>query len=595
MATIDATQESQLTYLTGIDANGLLAAQSFWTWNSDSPATYSSSPNYTAKFGPGTAGTGSTISYAFDTASNWSGVEQQAFLQTAALWSAVANVRFVAGAASSANVLITRGTDGSASGGQSLFNPGSTGTSNIGRATKGEITIDVSTPGFGPIGAAFSEYGSYPYTTLIHEWGHVLGLGHGGAYDEGADVAETAYTAYDDRAWTIMSYLDPDSSFRWGTSRSSNGLTYGNDPTTPMMLDILAIQRMYGVAVDTPLSGGQTYGFNSNIGGDIGKFYDFTQNSRPIVTLWNKGTGNTLDLSGFTQASTVDLHAGSFSSVAGLSKNLAIAYETRIDTLTLGGGNDVATANDNGNVIMGGLGSDSIVGGNSNDHLYGAAATALPGDGADTLNGGTGSDYLQGNAGDDSLNGQDGSDRIFGGQGNDRIEGGNGNDTVNGNLDNDSIVGGGGNDSLRGGQGNDSLSGATGDDILQGDLGSDTLAGGVGIDRLSGGNDADLFVFVDGDATLAGALTDSITDFARGVDHLRLGFVPTAVTALTATASLDAALASAVQSLAASGSTAVTTIAVGNDLYLFYDAGLLTSLEAICLEGTAGLSLSDFG
>mgnify|MGYP000415028293 CR=1 FL=1 len=578
MATIDAAQESQLTYLTGIDANGLLAAQSFWTWNSDSPATYSSSPNYTAKFGPG--------SYAFDTASNWSAVEQQAFLQTAALWSAVANIRFVAATPGTADILIGRGSDGSASGGQTSFIPGTTGTSRIGRATEGEITIDVSTPGFGPIGAAFSEYGSYPYTTLIHEWGHVLGLGHGGAYDEGADVAETAYTAYDNRAWTIMSYLDPDSSFRWGTSRSSNGLTYGNDPTTPMMLDILAIQRMYGIAVDTPLSGGQTYGFNSNIGGDIGKFYDFTQNSRPIVTLWNKGTGNGLDLSGFTQASTVDLHAGSFSSVAGLSKNLAIAYDTRIDTLTLGSGNDVATANDNGNVIMGGLGTDSIVGGNSNDHLYGAAATALSGDGADTLSGGAGSDYLQGNAGDDSLNGQDGSDRIFGGQGNDRIEGGNGND---------SIVGGGGNDSLRGGQGNDSLSGATGDDILQGDLGSDTLAGGAGIDRLSGGNDADLFVFVDGDATLAGALTDSITDFARGVDHLRLGFVPTAVTALTATASFDAALASALQSLAASGSTAVATVAVGNDLYLFYDAGPLTSLEAIRLEGTASLSLFDFG
>lgn len=595
MATIDATQESQLTYLTGIDANGLLAAQSFWTWNSDSPATYSSNPNYTAKFGPGTAGTGATISYAFDTASNWSAVEQQAFVQTAALWSAVANIRFVAAAPGTADILIGRGSDGSASGGQTSFIPGTTGTSRVGRATEGEITIDVSTPGFGPIGAAFSEYGSYPYTTLIHEWGHVLGLGHGGAYDEGADVAETAYTAYDNRAWTIMSYLDPDSSFRWGTSRSSNGLTYGNDPTTPMMLDILAIQRIYGVAVDTPLSGGQTYGFNSNIGGDIGKFYDFTQNSRPIVTLWNKGTGNALDLSGFTQASTVDLHAGSFSSVAGLSKNLAIAYDTRIDTLTLGSGNDVATANDNGNVIMGGLGTDSIIGGDGNDHLYGAAATALAGDGADTLNGGAGSDYLQGNAGDDSLNGQDGSDRIFGGQGNDRIEGGNGNDTVNGNLGNDSIVGGDGNDSLRGGQGNDSLSGATGDDVLQGDLGNDTLAGGAGIDRLSGGNDADLFVFVDGDATLAGALTDSITDFARGADHLRLGFIPTSVNALAATASFDAALASALQSLAASGSTTVATISIGNDLYLFYDAGPLTSLEAIRLEGTTGLSLSDFG
>lgn len=595
MASINATQESQITYLTGIDANGLLVSQSFWTWNNDSPATYSSSPNYTAKFGPGTAGTGATISYAFDPASNWTAVEQQAFTQTAALWSAVADVRFVLGSAGTADVVLSRGNDGSASGGQSNFIPGATGTSRIGRAMDGEITIDTSAPGFGPLGAAFSEYGGYPYSTLIHEWGHVLGLGHGGPYDEGAGVEETAYTIYDNRAWTTMSYIEPDSSFRWGTSRSSNGLLYGNDPTTPMMLDILAIQRMYGVAADTPLSGGQVYGFNSNIGGDIGKFFDFSQNSRPIVTLWNKGVGNSLDLSGFAQNSTVDLNAGSFSSVAGLTKNLAIAFDTRIDSLILGSGSDSATANDNGNVIMGGLGTDSILGGSGNDHLYGAAASALPGDGADSINGGAGSDYLQGNAGDDVLNGQDGSDRIFGGQGNDRIDGGNGNDTVNGNLGNDSIVGGAGNDSIRGGQGDDSLSGATGDDVLLGDLGSDTLAGGAGIDRLTGGADADLFVFVDGDASFTGAAIDSISDFTRGADHIRLGFVPTAITSLNAAASIEAAIGVAQQSVAASGSTTVATVSVGNDLYLFYDAGPLTSLEAIRLDGTTGLSLSDFG
>ncbi|MFZ5704265.1 MAG: M10 family metallopeptidase C-terminal domain-containing protein [Pseudomonadota bacterium] len=598
MANIDATQDSQITFMTGIDASGILVARSFWTWNNDSPATYSSSPNYTAKFGPGTAGTGATISYAFDPASNWSSVEQQAFVQTAALWSAVANITFVAGSVGSADITLSRATDGSASGGQSTFFPGATGTARVGRATEGGMAIDTSTPGFGPLGAAFSEYGGYPYTTLIHEWGHVLGLGHGGPYDEGASISETANTIYDNRAWTIMSYLDPDSSFRWGTSRSSNGLSYGNDPTTPMMLDILAIQRIYGVAVNTPLSGGQTYGFNSNIGGDIGKFFDFTQNSRPIVTLWNKGVGNTLDLSGFSQDSTVDLRAGSFSSVAGLTKNIAIAYDTRIDSLILGTGNDVATANDNSDVVMGGLGADSITGGSGNDHLYGAAATALAGDGADTLNAGAGSDYLQGNAGDDSLNGQTGSDRIFGGQGNDRIDGGDGNDSVNGNLGNDSIAGGNGSDSLRGGQGNDSISGDAGDDLLIGDLGADTLSGGSGIDRLTGGGDADLFLYANGDAAFLSSALDSITDFADGIDRIRLGFTPTSVTLLSATGSLDATAASAAQIINAAGSTALVATTIGGDVYLFYDTGPTTPLEAIRLSGLndAGLiGLADFG
>lgn len=604
MASINSVQQAETTFISGIDASGLLAGQSYWTWNSDSPATYDPAQNYTAKFGAATVGSGTTITYSFDPGSNWTEVERSAFASTASLWSAVANVRFVQSSTGGA-VTITRGTDDGASGGQDSFFAGTTGTPNIGRATRGSIEVDTSTPGFGPLGSTFSEYRGYPYTTLVHEWGHVLGLGHGGPYDESLGLGSPGYTSFDTLAWTIMSYNDPTSEYSWGTSRASNGLLYANTPVTPMPLDIVAIQRMYGVAVDTPLSGGQTYGFNSNITGPIAKYFDFTQNSRPIVTLWNKGDGNTLDVSGFTAPSTIDLHDGAFSSVAGLRNDIAIAYGTRIDTAITGPGNDTITGNDNGNVILGGAGGDSIIGGSGNDHLYGAAARAVTGDGADRITGGAGNDYLQGNAGDDRLDGGAGSDRIQGGQGNDAIIGDAGNDSVNGNLGNDSIDGGDGNDLLRGGQDGDSIVGGAGNDILMGDLGTDTLAGGTGIDLLTGGADADLFVFAAGDAAFATSgtlayMTDMITDFADGIDHIRLGSgIPSSIGYDHGQFDTLAAGAAAAQTLLNSGAgfSDAAVLRVGGDLYLFYDPGASAPIEAIKIAGLfdpGSIGLADF-
>ncbi len=592
MASISSLQQTEVTFLSGINSSGLLASESYWTWNSDNPATYDPANNHTAKFGTATIGTGATISYAFDIASNWNEAERSAFASTAALWSAVANVKFVENNSGSAMVTLQRGTDGGASGGRNLSD-GMTGTANIGSATRGRIEIDTSAAGFGPLGSTFSEYGGYPYTTLIHEWGHVLGLGHGGAYDESLDFGSPRYTSFDSLPWTLMSYNDPASGFSWGTSRASDGLLYANTPVTPMPLDIVAIQRIYGVAVDTPLSGGQVYGFNSNIAGPIARYFDFTQNSRPIVTLWNKGVGNTLDVSGFTTPSTIDLHDGAFSSVTGLKNDIAIAYGTRIDSAITGPGNDTIVGNDNSDVIMAGAGNDSITGGSGNDHLYGAASVAVQGDGSDTITGGAGNDYLQGNAGDDRLDGGIGSDRIQGGQGNDSIVGNSGNDSVNGNLGSDTIDGGEGNDSLRGGQGGDSIQGGTGNDVLMGDLGADTLAGGTGIDVLVGGGDADVFVFSTGEATFTtgGALaymTDMITDFTDGVDHIRLGLgVPGSVAYEPGAFDTLAQAAAVAQGRldGTAGFTDVAVLKVGGDLYLFYDPGSSSPIEAVKLAG----------
>src|SRR4029077_2462469 len=102
---------------------------------------------------------------------------------------------------------------------------------------------------------------------------------------------------------------------------------------------------------------------NTNIPGNIAKFFDFTQNTQPIITLWNKGAGNTLDVSGFSQSATINMADGSFSSVAGVPTTIAIAYGTRRDQLIAGAGADNITANNNSNDVIGGAGSDVITGG----------------------------------------------------------------------------------------------------------------------------------------------------------------------------------------------------------------------------------------
>src|SRR6185312_11914366 len=77
------------------------------------------------------------------------------------------------------------------------------------------------------------------------------------------------------------------------------------EPVTPMRLDIFAAQRLYGAPTSKALSGGQTFGFNSNvmytdINGKQQKLsmYDFAQDAEPVVTLYDYGSNNTLDLSG---------------------------------------------------------------------------------------------------------------------------------------------------------------------------------------------------------------------------------------------------------------------------------------------------------
>ena len=533
--------ESIVTYESGINAQGLLDPTSFWTWNSNTPATYGST-DYETKYGPPTAGTGATITYSFAAASNWTGTEEHAFQEGMALWSSIANVSFRQ-VTTGGDFTITRGTDGTAEAGATRLYPGVIGTAQLGTPTAASLHIDTSVGGFGPLGDSFNGYGGYPWMTLEHELGHILGLGHTGPYDDGTTTGVIQNGTNDSRALSIMSYNDPDSSYGW-TITSVSGAREEGDPVTPQMADIAALQRIYGLPTDPTFAGGQVFGFHSNISGLAAPFFDFTQNTQPIVTLWDGGANNTLDVSGFTQNATINLNQGQTSSVGGLTQNVAIAYGAHIDGAVGGPGNDVLNGNTDGDTLSGGAGNDTINagvdgsgyppanpaanfihGGDGDDLIhanYSGAGQVFGDAGNDTITGTSGTTLVFGNQGDDSLSWQDGSASLFGGQGSDTISYGSmQNAMVFGNLGDDHI-GVAGSGVVYGGQGNDTiivygtlgvtLRGDLGDDTIVGATGPDLLIGGAGADVLTGGGGADRF----GYAALSDSLPsapDRITDF----------------------------------------------------------------------------------
>ena len=368
-----------------------------------------------------------------------------------------------------------------------------------GSAKSGDIWIDDS-----HANSSFTP-GTYDFVAALHEMGHTLGLKH--TFEDGP----TLPSAYDNYRYSIMSYT-PNTDYLLVTVSSNGssiqGTRTGVYPTTPMLLDVQAIQARYG-ADPTTFAGDTTYTFDQ---------------SRPIFqTIYDAGGNDTLDLSAHTRGSIIDLTPGAFSSVAQFSAadqaafykarisgadsyidglfadnrtftwtdNLAIASNTTIENVRGGSAADRITGNDANNNLSGGAGSDTISGGNGDDYIRGE-------DGNDSLIGGAGFDDINGNKGSDTISGGDGNDWVVGGQEDDLIHGDAGNDLVYGNIGNDTLYGDDGADTIRGGQDNDLIFGGAGDDWIFGDRGDDTITGGAGADRF--------YIF-------AGAGVDRVTDF----------------------------------------------------------------------------------
>lgn len=207
---------------------------------------------------------------------------------------------------------------------------------------------------------ASPEVGDYGFETYLHEIGHALGLNHMGDYNGEGDNRPSCYE--DSTVYSIMSYFGPEhyngeGEVAWAQWVGADGLVYS--PQTPMLSDIISIQSIYGENLGTRKDD-TVYGFNSNINGIDSEIFDFSKNLNPILTIYDAGGTNTIDLSRFASASNVDLTSGGFSSFNQMTNNLAIAYNTIIHNVVCGDGADSIVANSESNRIDGGMDLDEV-------------------------------------------------------------------------------------------------------------------------------------------------------------------------------------------------------------------------------------------
>ncbi len=348
--------------------------------------------------------------------------------------------------------------------------------------------------------------GNYAWLTFLHETGHALGLKHGHespAISPGHDSLEYSIMTY-------RSYLGADIGEGSGFTNETWGF-----PTTLMMLDIAALQQMYGANFGTN-AGNTVYRWSPTTGemsvNGVGQ--GAPGGNRILMTVWDGGGTDTYDLSAYATRVTIDLRPGEWTNTgATQAANLgnghmahdnianALLFEndqrSLIENAIGGSANDAIYGNDIANKLEGGKGNDRLEGMGGDDTLIG-------GEGRDILDGGDGNDVLAG----EELYGGDGNDTLTGGADADFLRGDEGADTLSGGAEADNLEGGGGADILNGGDNDDYLGGGDGDDRLTGGAGDDRLYGGTGDDRLTGGDGNDWLWGDTGSDVLTGGLGD---------------------------------------------------------------------------------------
>lgn len=304
------------------------------------------------------------------------------------LWADVANINFIrvgagttGAAAYSNNATMLFGNFTSGPDAFSAFAflpaPGATGALNL----EGDLWFNQQRPAVSdPSNPAFGGA-----RLLSHEIGHTLGLLHPADYGGGANSGRTyendAQHWQDTAMFTNMSYF----------GAHHTGGNPGATPWTPMLHDIAAAQLLYGANMSTR-TGDTVYGFNSN--SDRAALSIASAAQGVTFAIWDSGGIDTLDFSGYSSPSEIDLRAEAFSSV-GPGQNGGVArYNVSI-------ARGVVIEN-----AIGGSGADTLIGNDIANMLNGNG-------GADTLNGGSGADVLDGGAGADVLNGEAGDDVIF--------------------------------------------------------------------------------------------------------------------------------------------------------------------------------------
>ena len=315
-----------------------------------------------------------------------------------------------------------------------------------------------------------------------------MGLKH--LHDDGdtgrPTIQDIGLGEFDSDVYSIMSYQD----------KSLSNVNF--DPATPMILDVIGIQFLYGINRKT------------NAKNNDHKLTD----SGMYRTIWDAGGLDRVNVSATALGWYIELPDTVLTPLVPEKWGVAVPLvdvfsafpltlywlEGDIENVKGSAFEDVIQGNRFANVVEGGGGDDLVAGKQGHDVLKGQF-------GADTLLGEAGNDTLVGGGSADSLEGAGGSDQLKEDAGNDVLNGGSGADSLLGGIGSDEFVAGGGGDVVKGGNGQDTLRGGDG---------NDTLDGGKGPDILFGGPGNDVFVFADG----SGA--DQIRDYAAGKDIVDL-------------------------------------------------------------------------
>ena len=223
--------------------------------------------------------------------------------------------------------------------------------------------------------------GGSAFATLVHEFGHALGLAHphdeGGLRDENQEGSSEIMQGVTDAfaspgtfgmnqgVFTIMSYRDGYYDAPWGQP----GVI--GQAATPMALDVALIQQRYGVNT------------NYHNGDDT---YTLTGVTGSWIAIWDTGGNDTIRYTGATGV-TIDLRpatlqnevggGGFLSFVPFVHQGFTIAAGVMIENATGSAGADTLTGNAGDNRLTGAGNADAINGGGGIDtSVYTVASTA---------------------------------------------------------------------------------------------------------------------------------------------------------------------------------------------------------------------------
>lgn len=230
--------------------------------------------------------------------------------------------------------------------------------------------------------------GTWGFATMMHEIGHTMGLKHGHQDYTNSDLSfyfgtsprfgtQSLTPDRDGQAWSLMTYTPAP------FTNSNFAGEKVNQPQTYMQYDLAALQYMYGAnytanATDTVYSWSTTTGemFVNGVGQGA------PAGNKILMTIWDGGGTDTLDLGNYADGVTVDLRPGAFSTfdqdqlanhlayqnlTALAPGNVAMSLLYNNDGRSLienakgGVGNDIFVGNVANNLLDGGAGSDTVI------------------------------------------------------------------------------------------------------------------------------------------------------------------------------------------------------------------------------------------